>query len=93
MENGINSYFHLHVLRIVSSLITKSVSVSPQDISKLSIEDIDNISSDIYDQAIDFLKSILVNEYINNGDNNLANISKNHNINILINNGLRLILN
>lgn len=93
LENGINSYFHLHVLRIVSSLITKSVSVSPQDISKLSIEDIDNISSDIYDQAIDFLKSILVNEYINNGDNNLANISKNHNINILINNGLRLILN
>jgi hypothetical protein len=93
IEKDINNYFQLHLLRIVASLITNENKVNTSSIKQLSDSDILSISESTIDTAINFLRSLLIEQYISKGDSNLANISKNSKINSEINDKITTILN
>lgn len=93
IKADITNYFQLHLLRIVASIITNSKDISRKSMTDISENDIKNIPSNVIDTAINFLEQIIKDNYIENGEDNLANISKNQSINTQIIENIETILN
>ena len=92
LEKDINNYFQLHLLRIVSSVLINKDKINPVDLKNLDDTAILSIDDKYIDKSINLLKELLNKEYIEKGETNLANISKNSKINTEINQNLKRIL-
>lgn len=92
VEKDINNYFQLHLLRIVSSIISNTTKVSIQDMKNMDESTIKSIPENMIDTSIIFLKTLLTSQYISHGETNLANISKNQQINNEIDQNINKIL-
>lgn len=92
LEKGINSYFQLHLLRIVSSILVGKVKITTQDLKELNDDKILDIQDDVITDSIDILKELLLKIYMSKGEDNLANISKNSKINKEISEHIELFL-